>query len=203
MVTAPATLLMGRRYRHGRYAHRADLGTGRKADRVIRHRRLSYSKSALAVRAGQGDPGSAQKDSGPAPGRPASFGGVASARGLARMYAAAITPLEGAVPLLKPDTAAAFAQIHSIGYDLVTRDHRAFAAGFHVTSEYHPVQRRFADLAAQALYGVLAQLEALHLELIEVRRLPPAGGAGSGWVGDHRAAADGSGAAGGAVVAGD
>jgi hypothetical protein len=31
---------------------------------------------------------------------------------------------------------------------------------------------RFADQAA--LYGVLVQLEALGLELIEVRRLPPA-----------------------------
>ena len=36
---------------------------------------------------------------------PASFGGVATARGPARMYAAAISPLDGAAPLLKPDTA--------------------------------------------------------------------------------------------------
>ncbi|MFH8583897.1 serine hydrolase domain-containing protein [Streptomyces celluloflavus] len=56
---------------------------------------------------------------------PASLGGVASARGLARMYAAAISPPDGAAPLLKPGTAAAFAQIHSIGYDLVTREHKA------------------------------------------------------------------------------
>ena len=70
---------------------------------------------------------------------PASYGGVASARGLARMYAAAISPLDGAAPLLKPDTAAAFAQPHAVGYDLVTRDHKAFGVGFHVTSEYYPV----------------------------------------------------------------
>lgn len=72
-------------------------------------------------------------------GGPASYGGVASARGLARMYAAAISPLDGAAPLLKPDTAAAFAQPHAVGYDLVTRDHKAFGVGFHVTSEYYPV----------------------------------------------------------------
>ena len=60
------------------------------------------------------------------------------ARGLARMYAAAISSLDGAAPLLKPDTAAAFAQVHSIGYDLVAREQKAFGAGFHTTSEYYP-----------------------------------------------------------------
>ena len=99
-------------------------------------------------------------------GGPASFGGVASARGLTRMYAAAISSLDGAAPLLKPDTAAAFAQIHSIGYDLVTRDHKAFGAGFHITSEYYPVlgqgsfghsgaggQQAFADPRHGLAYG--------------------------------------------------
>jgi CubicO group peptidase (beta-lactamase class C family) len=99
-------------------------------------------------------------------GGPASYGGVASARGLARMYAAAISSLDGAVPLLKPDTAAAVAQPHSVGYDLVTRDHKAFAVGFHVTSEYYPVlgqgafghsgaggQQAFADPRNGIAYG--------------------------------------------------
>jgi CubicO group peptidase (beta-lactamase class C family) len=97
---------------------------------------------------------------------PASWGGVASARGLARMYAAAISPVDGAAPLLKPDTAAAFAQIHSIGYDLVTRDQKAFGAGFHATSVYYPVlgqgafghsgaggQQAFADPRHDLAYG--------------------------------------------------
>jgi CubicO group peptidase (beta-lactamase class C family) len=95
-----------------------------------------------------------------------SWGGVASARGLARMYAAAISSLDGAAPLLKPDTAATFAQIHSIGYDLVTRDHKAFGLGFHATSEYYPVlgqgafghsgaggQQAFADPRHGLAYG--------------------------------------------------
>lgn len=95
-----------------------------------------------------------------------SWGGVASARGLARMYAAATSSVDGAEPLLTPETAAAAAQIHSIGYDLVTRDHKAFGLGFHVTSEYHPVlgqgtfghsgaggQQAFADPRNGLAYG--------------------------------------------------
>ncbi|MFI5782974.1 serine hydrolase [Nocardia sp. NPDC051570] len=69
---------------------------------------------------------------------PASFGGVASADGLARMYAAAIGPLDGLAPLLDSETVAAVGQIHSSGYDLVNRGRKAFTAGFHATSEYYP-----------------------------------------------------------------
>ena len=69
---------------------------------------------------------------------PASVGGIASARGLARMYAAAISPLDGAAPLLNPDTIRAFGQIQSIGYDLVNLSQKAFTPGFHATAEYYP-----------------------------------------------------------------
>jgi CubicO group peptidase (beta-lactamase class C family) len=69
----------------------------------------------------------------------ASYGGVASARGLAGMYAAAISEVDGKPPLLKPTTAATFAQIHSVGYDLVSRQHKAFGLGFAVTSDIYPV----------------------------------------------------------------
>ncbi|HEY4460802.1 MAG TPA: serine hydrolase domain-containing protein [Pseudonocardiaceae bacterium] len=69
---------------------------------------------------------------------PASVGGIASARGLARMYAAAISPLDGATPLLNPDTISAFGQIQSIGYDLVNLSQKAFTPGFHATAEYYP-----------------------------------------------------------------
>ncbi|MEV0278640.1 serine hydrolase domain-containing protein [Streptomyces sp. NPDC050610] len=97
---------------------------------------------------------------------PASLGGVASARGLARMYATAISRVDGRAPLLKPGTAAAFAQIHSIGYDLVNREQKAFAVGFHATSEVYPVlgqgafghsgaggQQAFADPRHGLAYG--------------------------------------------------
>ncbi|MFZ4233602.1 serine hydrolase domain-containing protein [Streptomyces murinus] len=66
---------------------------------------------------------------------PASQGGIASARGLARMYAAMIGEVDGKAPLLKADTVAEFGRIHSAGYDLVTRDHRSFGLGFQATAD--------------------------------------------------------------------
>ncbi|MFI5976934.1 serine hydrolase domain-containing protein [Streptomyces sp. NPDC051452] len=70
---------------------------------------------------------------------PASVGGVASARGLAGMYAAAISEMDGKAPLLKEDTVAEFGQIHSVGHDLVTRLHRSFGLGFQATADtWHP-----------------------------------------------------------------
>jgi len=68
----------------------------------------------------------------------ASSGGVASARGLAGMYAAATTGLNGRSPLLKPDTMAEFAQIQSIGNDVVSGTHKAFGLGFSVVTEFYP-----------------------------------------------------------------
>ncbi|MFJ6125076.1 serine hydrolase domain-containing protein [Streptomyces griseoviridis] len=66
---------------------------------------------------------------------PASVGGVASARGLAGMYAAAISEVGEHAPLLKPDTVAEFGQIHSVGHDLVSRVHKAFGLGFQATAD--------------------------------------------------------------------
>jgi hypothetical protein len=70
---------------------------------------------------------------------PASVGGVASARGLAGMYAAAISETGEQAPLLKPDTVAEFGQFHSVGYDLVARAHKSFGLGFQTTADtWHP-----------------------------------------------------------------
>ncbi|MEU4211970.1 serine hydrolase domain-containing protein [Streptomyces sp. NPDC026206] len=69
---------------------------------------------------------------------PASVGGMASARGLARMYAAAISEVDGKAPLLTAGTAAEFAQAHSVGYDLVLRKHNAFGLGFAVSADAYP-----------------------------------------------------------------
>ncbi|GAT83506.1 beta-lactamase [Streptomyces sp. F-3] len=70
---------------------------------------------------------------------PASVGGVASARGLAGLYAAMISEVDGKTPLLKPDTVAEFGRIHSTGYDLVQRAHRSFGLGFQATADvWHP-----------------------------------------------------------------
>lgn len=69
---------------------------------------------------------------------PASFGGVGTARDLAKLYSAVITPTDGAAPLLTPDTTAAFGQIQYSGWDLVLRQHKAWAVGFHPVSEVYP-----------------------------------------------------------------
>jgi CubicO group peptidase (beta-lactamase class C family) len=66
---------------------------------------------------------------------PASAGGVAAARGLAGMYAAAISDVDGGGPLLKPDTVAEVGQIHSVGYDLVARTHKSYGLGFQATAD--------------------------------------------------------------------
>lgn len=66
---------------------------------------------------------------------PASVGGVASARGIAALYAAAVGGLDGREPLLKADTVAEFGQIHSIGYDLVLQAHKSYGVGFQNTAE--------------------------------------------------------------------
>ncbi|MFD7872553.1 serine hydrolase domain-containing protein [Streptomyces sp. NPDC059766] len=70
---------------------------------------------------------------------PASVGGVASARGLAGLYAAAVSEIDGKTPLLKEDTAAEFGQFHSVGYDLVARTHKSYGLGFQATADtWHP-----------------------------------------------------------------
>jgi CubicO group peptidase (beta-lactamase class C family) len=69
---------------------------------------------------------------------PASFGAIGTARGLAKLYAAVTSPIDGRDPLLTPDTAAAFAQIQCAGWDLVLREHKAWAVGFHPVAEVYP-----------------------------------------------------------------
>ncbi len=96
----------------------------------------------------------------------ASAGGIASARGLAGMYAAAISEVDGRAPLLKPDTIAEVGQIHSVGRDLIIRDHGAFGLGFQATADKYPFlgagsfghsgaagSQAFADPRAGLTYG--------------------------------------------------
>jgi CubicO group peptidase (beta-lactamase class C family) len=66
---------------------------------------------------------------------PASVGGVASARGLAGLYAAAISEVGDRAPLLKADTVAEFGQLHSVGYDVVARAHKSYGLGFQTTAD--------------------------------------------------------------------
>ncbi|MFI0423999.1 serine hydrolase domain-containing protein [Spongiactinospora sp. 9N601] len=74
----------------------------------------------------------------------ASGGGVGSARGLAGLYAAAVWGIDGRPPLLKQDTVAGFAQIHSVGTDLVRGEQGNYALGFQAKG------LRYAFLSANA-----------------------------------------------------
>ncbi|MFE3188370.1 serine hydrolase domain-containing protein [Nocardia sp. NPDC059240] len=70
---------------------------------------------------------------------PASFGGIGTARSLAKLYSALVSPVDGVDPLLEPATASSFGQIQSNGFDLVLQQPKAWAVGFHASSETYPV----------------------------------------------------------------
>ncbi|GIG64348.1 serine hydrolase domain-containing protein [Phytomonospora endophytica] len=63
-------------------------------------------------------------------GGPTSSGGVGNARGLARMYAATLSEVDGRERLLRPETIAEFAGISMTGTDLVTGQPDHFGLGF-------------------------------------------------------------------------
>ncbi|ARF53115.1 serine hydrolase domain-containing protein [Streptomyces gilvosporeus] len=69
---------------------------------------------------------------------PTSSGGVGTARGVAGMYAAAISEVDGRAPLLKPETVTKFARVHYRGTDLVTGIEDAFGLGFEGLSGRYP-----------------------------------------------------------------
>ncbi|GAB3845874.1 serine hydrolase domain-containing protein [Dactylosporangium cerinum] len=69
---------------------------------------------------------------------PASAGGVGNARGVARLYAAAIGPLDGRPALLDASTITEFATPYSLGVDLVTEEAEHFALGFENLPATHP-----------------------------------------------------------------
>lgn len=68
----------------------------------------------------------------------ASAGGIGSARGLSGLYAAAVWGIDGRPPLLEPATVAEFAQLHSIGADLVRGDQGNYAIGFQAKGLRYP-----------------------------------------------------------------
>jgi len=60
----------------------------------------------------------------------ASSGSVGTARGLAKLYAAAVSAVDGRAPLLSPDVLAEFTTPHTPGVDLVTGEEDHFLLGF-------------------------------------------------------------------------
>ncbi|MFJ5530517.1 serine hydrolase domain-containing protein [Streptomyces sp. NPDC093261] len=69
---------------------------------------------------------------------PASSGGVGNARGVAGMYAAAISTVDGRPPLLAPGTVAAFSGLRTPGTDLVTGQADHFGLGFEYLAGRYP-----------------------------------------------------------------
>ncbi|MER7171344.1 serine hydrolase domain-containing protein [Streptomyces mesophilus] len=69
---------------------------------------------------------------------PTSAGGIGNARGVAGMYAAALTGLDGGPALLKPETLAQFSGTGTAGADVVTGEDRHFLVGFEAQQVRYP-----------------------------------------------------------------
>jgi CubicO group peptidase (beta-lactamase class C family) len=68
----------------------------------------------------------------------ASAGGTGNARSVAKMYAAAISEVDGRAPLLNPTTLAEFTRPHGSGVDLVTGERDHFLLGFEAMRPRYP-----------------------------------------------------------------
>jgi CubicO group peptidase (beta-lactamase class C family) len=108
---------------------------------------------------------------------PASGGGMASARGLARLYACSISAVDGQPPLLTPDTAAEFAQVHSSGHDMVMLCPSRFGLGFQVPADEQPYlsARTFGHDGGSGSWGFADPYTALGFGYIRRRVTHPGG----------------------------
>ena len=70
---------------------------------------------------------------------PTSSGGVGNARGLAKMYAAAVHQVDGREPLLRKETIAEFAGVSMSGTDVVVTQPDHFGLGFEAPSVRYPL----------------------------------------------------------------
>lgn len=75
---------------------------------------------------------------------PTSLGSVGNARGLAKMYAAAISGADGRPPLLSAPTLDEFTRLHTTGTDLVTGERDHFLLGFEAQGVRYPFLGRDA-----------------------------------------------------------
>lgn len=107
---------------------------------------------------------------------PASFGAIGTAHGLAKLYAAVTNPLEGNDPLLTPEIAGAFAQIQCAGWDLVLREQKAWAVGFHPLAEVYPVlgEGAFGHSGAGGQLALVDPRNGLSYAFLRRRFAPPA-----------------------------
>lgn len=116
-----------------------------------------------------------------------SAGGVASANGLARLYAAAVSGLNGRKPLLEPATLAEFSMLHSADTDLVGDGRHRYALGFQSKATVYPFlsarsfghdgsagSEAFADPGAGVAYGYTRRRAAFGFDAPENARLAAA-----------------------------
>lgn len=68
----------------------------------------------------------------------ASLGGIGTARGLAKLYAALVSPIAGNGPLFTPATVAAVSEVQTNGIDAVLGIHKAWSVGFHHSASLYP-----------------------------------------------------------------
>lgn len=110
---------------------------------------------------------------------PASSGSVGNARGLAAMYAAATTGLNGHPPLLRPDILAEFTKPHTPGLDLVTGEPDHFLLGFEAQSVRYPElgPRTFGHSGAVGAQSFADPDNEITYSYTR-RRFPPPGGGG-------------------------
>lgn len=106
----------------------------------------------------------------------ASFGGVGTARSLAKLYSALINPVDGSAPPLTSDTVVAFGQIQRSGWDLVLRQQKAWAVGFHATAEVYPClgQGAFGHSGAGGQQALVDPRHGLSYAFLRRRFLLPA-----------------------------
>jgi CubicO group peptidase (beta-lactamase class C family) len=117
----------------------------------------------------------------------ASAGGIGSARGLAALYAAAVSGLDGRPPLLRPATVAEFSMLHFTGKDLVGGERHQYAVGFQAKGTAYPFlsarafghdgsagSEAFADPRTGVTFGYTRRRATFGFEAPEVTRLAAA-----------------------------
>ncbi|MFS0731677.1 serine hydrolase domain-containing protein [Curtobacterium sp. 1P10AnD] len=105
----------------------------------------------------------------------ASLGGLGTARGLAELYARAAAGVGDKAPFLTPDTCAAFAQIQSVGPDLVLHTQKAWAVGFHAVTEQYPALHAgaFGHSGAGGQQALVDPVQALSYAFLRRRGVLP------------------------------
>ncbi|TDC13198.1 class A beta-lactamase-related serine hydrolase [Streptomyces sp. 8K308] len=111
---------------------------------------------------------------------PASSGGVGNARGLARMYAAAMGEVDGRPALLRPETIAEFTKARWTGTDLVTGERDHFLLGFEAQGVRYPGlgPDAFGHSGAVGAQSFAAPARGIAYSYT-VRRFVPGGGGGA------------------------